>query len=247
MVGRETHPVIGQENKVFLPVQGGTMNKFRAMIFIRILALIVLALFLPGCLGNNAKKTGVPTATLTVSEQGEPAAVVDVTETSTMVAEEVSSPTADATEGTIPTETAEPVDESPVEATPVPAPTSTEPAIATDAPAAAPAGEDVYEPIPGCARSRLHWGDVIRISPKLEYVRIRSTADTHPADNIVRRLYRSELAQTTGLPVCNYGWILWPIRTADGTLGWVPESDGTTFWLVNVNGSFFPTATLPSR
>jgi hypothetical protein len=240
MAGRETHPVTARKVWQFIPAQGGIMNKYRELSCLKILALILLALILTGCLGGKAQSTPTPPATATASEQGGPVAPNQLPATITPPAEEVASPTPEPVKEATPTETP-----SPTETAPAPSQTPTQEIAPTDT--AAPAlGSDFYEPIKGCARSTLHWGDVIRIARGIEYVRIRSSSDTHPPDNIVRRLYRTELAKITGLPYCNYGWIVWPIQTADGTRGWVPESNGTDYWLVKVHMAF-PTATIPSR
>jgi hypothetical protein len=217
------------------------MYKYKEIIRLRFVALMLLALFLTGCFGGGAKETAAPIESATTSKQAEPVATTEVLATNTPLAEEAFTATPEPVVEKAPTETP-----SPTEAPPTLSPTNTLEIAPTNTEAVTSSG-DVYEPIPGCAKSRLHWGDTIRISQAIEYVRIRSTADTHPADNVVRRLYRSELAKTIGLPVCNYGWILWPIQTADGTRGWVPESNGTDFWLVNYNDYFFPSATPVSR
>lgn len=231
------------------------MNKNRGMNYFRILALILVMLFLPGCLGGKPQGTPAPSASATASGQVEPAAIAQTSESNTPLAEvatsteagtstEVATSTsAQKVEQTSPTHTATPAKAAAVQAQ---APTST-PVVAPAGPESRAQAGEVYEPIPGCAPSRMHGGDVIRISPEIEYVRIRSTPDTHPADNIIRRLYRSEVAQLTGRPVCNYGWILWPVQTADGTRGWVAESDGIDFWLVKANSWAFPTPTIQSR
>ncbi len=221
------------------------MNKYRAMSCIRILALILLVLLLPGCSGGKAKETAVPPATATTGGQGGVPATVAVSETNTPLAEGAASPTPGPAAEATATDTTQPAEEPPV-------PTSTEAAAPTDTAeptVAAPSTQqgELYEPIRGCARSRLHMGDIIRGAPEIQYVSIRSTFDTHPADNIIRKLFKSELARITSWPACSYGWIMWPIQTADGTRGWVPETNGTDFWLVNVNGMFFPSATPPNR
>lgn len=217
------------------------MNKHREMSRLRILALVLLVLLLTGCLGNNAKATTAPPATATASQQGGGAVATEVFGANTTQSQQEASATPEPAQAASPTKAS-----LPKAATPAPSATSTQAAAPSAAAASAQTG-DFYEPIPGCPPSQVHWGDVVRIAPEIEYVRIRSTADTHPADNIVRKLYRSELAQTIGNPVCNYGWVLWPIRTADGTKGWVPETDGVDYWLVKARSWAFPTATPQSR
>lgn len=217
------------------------MDKFRRINRLWILALIIVMVLSTGCLGSKPKATAAPppppSATPTASEPTETEAPKQLPPTNTPQVEEAAPPTPEPVEAAGPTDTP-----APEEATPEP--TSTEEIQIADTPAPAAEGE-VYEPIPGCAKSTLHRGDVIRIN-HVKYVRIRSSPDTHPKDNIVRKWYRTEMAKIQGDPVCNYGWILWPIQTADGTRGWVPESDGTNFWLLKVRNAF-PTSTIPSR
>ncbi len=222
------------------------MKKFRELSHLWILALVLLVILLTGCLGTKPQATTAPQATATTGGQAKnPAtAVAAVLKANTPQATEAASPTG------------QPADASKAAATPAPtkapaaqsqaaAPTST-PTAVPPAAASSQTGES-YEPIPGCPSSILHWGDVVHIAQQIEYVRIRSTADTHPADNIVRKLYRTELAKVIGNPVCNYGWLLWPVQTADGTRGWIPETDGTDVWLVRANPWGFPTPTIQSR
>lgn len=60
---------------------------------------------------------------------------------------------------------------------------------------------------------------------------IRSTADTHPTNNKIGSAEPGELIYVIDGPVCNYGWLLWKVRTATGLEGWTPETDGKHFWL----------------
>lgn len=89
---------------------------------------------------------------------------------------------------------------------------------------------DVYYPLEGCAASRLHKNDRIRVVPGVMRVSVRRNPDTHPSDNIIARFNEGQTAVVMDGPVCNYGWILWKIRVIDGVTGWAPESDGKEFW-----------------
>jgi hypothetical protein len=89
----------------------------------------------------------------------------------------------------------------------------------------------LYEPIPGCARSHVHANDWVMITFGKDYNSIRSTADTHPTDNKIGRAEPGELLYVTGGPVCNYGWLLWEVRTSAGIQGWTPETDGKDFFI----------------
>ncbi len=91
-----------------------------------------------------------------------------------------------------------------------------------------------YYPINNCAHSRLHVGDSAVVSYGGRPNAIRSTADTHPANNIIYRAPSGEGLQIIGGPVCNYGWILWKVRTDTGYTGWTPESSGNEFWLTPI-------------
>ena len=116
------------------------MNKCRELSCLKILALILLALILTGCLGGKAQATPTPPATATVSEQGEPVAPNQLPATITPPAEEVASPSPEPVKEATPTETP-----SPTETAPAPSQTPTLKIAPTDT--AAPAlGSDFYEP-----------------------------------------------------------------------------------------------------
>ena len=48
-------------------------------------------------------------------------------------------------------------------------------------------------------------------------------------------------------PVCNYGWVLWEVRSPNGVEGWTPETDGEDFWLDPVETHQACPETLKSR
>ena len=90
---------------------------------------------------------------------------------------------------------------------------------------------DVYFPLSGCAHSIVHLHDWVLVSKDGEELFMRSNSDNHPTNNIIDNFYIGELAEVINGPECSYGWLMWEIRKADGTVGWVSESDGDTFWL----------------
>ncbi len=89
----------------------------------------------------------------------------------------------------------------------------------------------LYNPLPDCPPSRLHVGDSAFVALSGGRNAIRSEPDTHPDDNIEGFAYQGEALQITDGPVCNYGWVLWEVRSPNGITGWTPETDGESFWL----------------
>ncbi len=89
----------------------------------------------------------------------------------------------------------------------------------------------LYQPIPGCASSHIHTKNWVMITLGGGRNAIRSTADTHPTDNKIGFAEPGELIYVIDGPVCNYGWLLWKVKTATGLEGWTPETDGKRFFL----------------
>jgi serine/threonine protein kinase len=123
---------------------------------------------------------------------------------------------------------------TPVPDTPVPLPTFTSRPPDTAIPTSSSSSNfnvQPYFPIPGCAASRLHLRDTTYVALGGKRNAIRSYADTNPSENIIGYASEGEVMEVLGGPKCNYGWILWEIRTAGGLQGWTPESDGSSFFL----------------
>lgn len=91
-----------------------------------------------------------------------------------------------------------------------------------------------YYPITNCASSRLYLGDTVILEDGIDYVSIRNEPDTHPSNNKIGRVEPNEYAEIIDGPVCNYGWLLWKVSNSDRIVGWIPETNGTVFWLVAV-------------
>ncbi len=90
-------------------------------------------------------------------------------------------------------------------------------------------------PISNCAASRLHLGDSAYVDFNEGRNAIRSTPDTHPSDNKIAFAEVGEVLWIVGGPECNYGWLLWEVRTIYGVQGWTPETDGSRFFLVPIS------------
>lgn len=88
-----------------------------------------------------------------------------------------------------------------------------------------------YFPLNKCSHSRLYVGDRAMVAVGGGPNGIRTEPDTHPSDNIIYRAPPGEGLWIIGGPKCNYGWILWKVRTDTGYVGWTPESAGTEFWI----------------
>lgn len=114
------------------------------------------------------------------------------------------------------------------ETSPVPAdPTKTPTTISTLEEYNAP----LYTPLPGCASSHIHSNDWVMITFGGGRNAIRSTPDTHPTDNKIGFAEQGELIYVIDGPECNYGWLLWKVKTSSGIEGWTPETDGKRFFL----------------
>lgn len=97
---------------------------------------------------------------------------------------------------------------------------------------AVPVENEEYFPLEDCPASRLHVGSQAFVSLDTGENAIRSEPDTNPSDNILGRAQPGEQLEVIGGPVCNYGWVLWEVRTEGGLEGWTPEGDGEEYWLV---------------
>lgn len=91
-----------------------------------------------------------------------------------------------------------------------------------------------YFPLSGCSASRLYIGDQAFVSLYGGPNAIRSTADTHPTNNVLGKAHEGEGLKIIDGPKCNYGWILWKVKTDSGLVGWTPESNGKEFWITPV-------------
>lgn len=91
-----------------------------------------------------------------------------------------------------------------------------------------------YFPINNCSHSRLFVGDRAIVAWGDGPNGIRTEPDTHPSDNIIYRAPPGEGLWIIDGPICNYGWILWKVRTDTNYVGWTPESAGSEFWLTPI-------------
>jgi serine/threonine protein kinase len=118
----------------------------------------------------------------------------------------------------------------PRRSTPTARPTVSPTPFVPQRPSMTPVGE-VYYPLSGCAPSRLHVGDWAYVSYGGGKNAIRDEPDTHPSDNIIGDVFEGGSMEIVGGPICNWGLLLWEVRTFDGLEGWTPESDENEFWL----------------
>jgi serine/threonine protein kinase len=106
---------------------------------------------------------------------------------------------------------------------------------------------EIYYPLSGCVPSRLHIGDSAFVSLGGGRNAIREEPDTHPTDNIIGYAEEGQVLVIVDGPECNFGWILWEVRTDHGEQGWTPESDGEEFWLVPFEIETVCTGAPPTR
>ncbi|MCZ7554234.1 MAG: hypothetical protein M5U05_16925 [Anaerolineales bacterium] len=97
----------------------------------------------------------------------------------------------------------------------------------------------IYYPIRGCFASRLHVGDVAFVANGAGTIGIHQTHDIGYAP-IWRHLNPGELMDVIDGPWCDRGALTWKIATSDGLVGFVPEGDGNTYWLLPMAPSTEP-------
>lgn len=122
--------------------------------------------------------------------------------------------------------------------TPTPVPvTPTLPPTATPEPSPTPTWDPlsapIYYPLQDCVASRLHVGDKAMVTYGGGPNGIRYGMDVH-FDTVVTYAQEGQVLDITGGPWCSHGWIVWMVRTADGFVGYTPEGDGNSYWLLPV-------------
>jgi hypothetical protein len=105
----------------------------------------------------------------------------------------------------------------------------------------------VYSPLANCAPSQLHIGNSAFVDYDAGRNLLRSEPDTHPTDNITGEIGPGEVVIILNGPVCNYGWVLWEVQTTHNEIGWTPETDGDTFWMLPLTTRNLCDGALPSR
>jgi len=121
---------------------------------------------------------------------------------------------------------------TPLPVTPSPVPTAT-PLPPTITPTYDPLSAPIYYPLEDCVASRLHVGDTAMVSLVGGANGIRYGRDMAEAA-ISGYAQPGALLQIQGGPWCSRGWIVWMVKTADGMVGFTPEGDGNTYWLLPV-------------
>lgn len=91
-------------------------------------------------------------------------------------------------------------------------------------------------PLPHCAGTQLKVGDTGFVAWDTTANRLRTTPDTHPSNNFVDngRVPPGGIVEILDGPVCNYGWVLWYVRTTWDVEGWTPETDGDEYWILPI-------------
>ena len=121
---------------------------------------------------------------------------------------------------------------TPKPATSTPAPTDTqEPPTVT--PTFDPLTAEIYYPLEGCVASRLHVGDRAMVSLVGGPNGIRYGRDLSE-DTVIAYAQPGAILEIVNGPWCSRGWLVWFVRTADGTEGFTPEGDGNAYWLLPV-------------
>jgi len=60
-------------------------------------------------------------------------------------------------------------------------------------------------------------------------------------------IYPGEVVELIDGPVCNYGWVLWKVKTTRYEEGWTPETKGKEFWVLPLFSRQLCSGTLPTR
>jgi len=92
----------------------------------------------------------------------------------------------------------------------------------------------VYSPLSGCADSRLHVGDSAFINFETGRVGMRSEPVGRIGDKLVRKLEEGEIVHIIDGPECDLGWVFWKVRTVNSETGWIPEGDGSEYWVIPI-------------
>ncbi len=120
---------------------------------------------------------------------------------------------------------------TPAPVTPTPPPTATpEP---TPSPTWDPLSAPIYYPLKDCIASRLHVGDQAMVTYGGGPNGIRYGQDIH-YDTVLTYADEGQILEIVGGPWCSHGWLVWMVRTADGIVGYTPEGDGNSYWLLPV-------------
>ncbi|MCZ7554235.1 MAG: hypothetical protein M5U05_16930 [Anaerolineales bacterium] len=79
--------------------------------------------------------------------------------------------------------------------------------------------------------SRLQIGDLAMVSLQGGPNGIRYGRDLY-YDTIIAYAQPGAILEITNGPWCSHGWLVWMVRTQDGTVGYTPEGDGNEYWLL---------------
>ncbi len=93
-------------------------------------------------------------------------------------------------------------------------------------------GYYVYYPLEGCGPSIVRVSFHVYVSMDGGKNAIRSSPDISSAHNIIGYALPGEHLKVISGPVCSWGWLMWMVETDYGLIGWTPESDGKSFWLI---------------
>jgi hypothetical protein len=101
----------------------------------------------------------------------------------------------------------------------------------TPTPTFDPLSAPIYYPLKDCVASRLHVGDKAMVSLDGGPNGIRYGLDLY-FDTIISYAQPGSTLEIVNGPYCSRGWIVWFVRTLDGTVGFTPEGNGNEYWLL---------------
>jgi hypothetical protein len=88
---------------------------------------------------------------------------------------------------------------------------------------------EIYYPVIGCVASRIHEGDIAFVANGS--VDLLQSKDIGYSP-VYRTLEPGEMVDITKGPWCSNGSLIWKVATAEGEVGFVPEGNGETYWLL---------------
>lgn len=104
-----------------------------------------------------------------------------------------------------------------------------------------------YFPLAKCPSSQLHVGDSAFINYEGGKNKLRNTPETHPSDNMIGEILPGEVIEIIDGPKCDFGLLLWEVRTTRNETGWTPETNGEEFWILPLTTRQLCKGALPSR
>ncbi len=89
----------------------------------------------------------------------------------------------------------------------------------------------IYYPIGGCVASRLYEDDIAFVANGGGLIGLHMSKDIGDSPQF-RYLVNGEMLEIRKGPWCTRGALVWQVGTPEGEIGYVPEGNGETYWLL---------------